>query len=237
MNNIYQVFNYFAPYADLLRKEQKEEEKEEEKSSQGGVGESIQEEKERNNLNNNVNENENENSNIRPRRKSALNKLRHNNENENENDSSARNKRTVISKQSKNNNNDDDDSDDGNRDEDEDEDEDDVKVDMKDEKVGQQRQKNKRTQRVKRHGSYLTQHDMWASDSYVEHLQALPSAKPLFNWEHVLLSVQDYADSLLKINSSNITVHYAHYLHHSTYIIVRYIAVRYIIIMRNMMQL
>lgn len=130
------------------------------------------------------------------------------------NDSSATNNRTVLSKQSrnKNKNNDDDgdsgDCDDGNRNEDEEED--DVKLDEKDEKEGKKhRQKSRRTQqRVKRHGSYITQHDMWASDSYVDHSQALPSAKPLFNWEHVLLSVQDYADSLLKINSSNITVRY-----------------------------
>jgi hypothetical protein len=195
---------------------------------QGGVGESMKEEKEGNDLNNNKNHNDNDydddNNDILPRRKTALNKLRH--DNENENDSSARNKRTVISKQSKNYNNHDDDYDDGDSDDgdsddgkrDEDGDEDDVKVDMKDEKEGQQhkQKKQKRTQqRVKRHGSYITQHDMWASDSYVEYSQALPSAKPLFNWEHVLLSVQDYADSLLKINSSNITVRYTQYLHHS----------------------
>jgi hypothetical protein len=207
MNVIHQVFNYFAPYADLLRKEQKEEEKEKEKSSQGGVGESIKEEKEGNDLN--INHNENENNSIRPRRKTALNKLRCDNDYTNGNDSSARNKRTLLSKQSKNNNeNYDDDSDDGNKDEDED----DVKVDMKNEKEGK-KQKRRTQQRVKRHGSYITQHDMWASDSYVDHSQALPSAKPLFNWEHVLLSVQDYADSLLKINSSNITVRYTQYLH------------------------
>ena len=78
-------------------------------------------------------------------------------------------------------------------------------------KKGNQKLKKRLRHQIKRHGSYSTQHEMWASDSYVDHSLAPPSAKPLFNWEHVLLAVQDYADSLLKLNSSNITVCYNQY--------------------------
>ena len=48
----------------------------------------------------------------------------------------------------------------------------------------------------------------WHSDAVMNAALKKPSELPLFNWEHVLYAVQDYADSMQKINSVDISVRY-----------------------------
>ena len=198
----------------MLRKNQREEE---EKLNNVNAEEAIKEENRGNNFNN---ENENENFSSRPRRKTAVKQYRKEHENVNENDSDnsndnesdydydsesvneysnsyrnrnvRSNKKNISTQQIKN--------------EYKDKDKDKSIVNINDNKEIAQKRNIRNRHVMKRHASQSTDHDMWAADSYVDHSLAPPSAKPLFNWEHVLLAVQDYADSLLKLNSSNITV-------------------------------
>lgn len=55
-------------------------------------------------------------------------------------------------------------------------------------------------------GDYLASN--WHSDAVMNAVLKKPSELPLFNWEHVLYAVQDYADSMQKINSVDISVRY-----------------------------
>ena len=206
----------------MLRKDQREEEK----LKNVNAEEVIKEE-------NRGNENENGNFSSRPRRKSVVKQYRNENEIENKNGSDSENVNGKDSESSNEIESDYDDNDDDSENENrnisrtverndknistqhiknENKDKDNYRV--KDENIMNRKDNKELIQKrnfrnrhvMKRHASQSTQHDMWAADSYVDHSLAPPSAKPLFNWEHVLLAVQDYADSLLKLNSSNIAV-------------------------------
>lgn len=48
----------------------------------------------------------------------------------------------------------------------------------------------------------------WHSQAVMNAALKKPSELPLFNWEHVLYAVQDYADSMQKINSVDISVRF-----------------------------
>ena len=205
----------------MLRKDQRDEEK----LNNVNAEEVIKEENRGNNPNN---ENENENFSNRPRRKTVVKQYKNENENESDNennnesesdyDNDSENENRSISRNVKRNDmnisteqikneykykN-------TNKDKDEDKDKDknnDENIINKNDNKEMTQKRNFRNRHImKRHASQSTQHDMWAADSYVDHSLAPTSAKPLFNWEHILLAVQDYADSLLKLNSSNITV-------------------------------
>ena len=170
----------------MLRKNQREEE---EKLNNVNAEEAIKEENRGNNFNNeNDSDNSNDNESDYDYDSESVNEYSNSYRNRNVRS----NKKNISTQQIKN--------------EYKDKDKDKSIVNINDNKEIAQKRNIRNRHVMKRHASQSTDHDMWAADSYVDHSLAPPSAKPLFNWEHVLLAVQDYADSLLKLNSSNITV-------------------------------